>query len=79
MANPLDAARSGEEQLALLLRDAAATQEGDARAFLLQRAWDQGLYTRQVTGKIPDFTRIEGAATASTGESASETTGKPAA
>ncbi|GAA1498645.1 hypothetical protein GCM10009628_36490 [Paeniglutamicibacter kerguelensis] len=76
--NPLDAARGGEEQLALLLRDAAATQEGDARAYLLQRAWEQGLYTRQVTGKIPDFTQIVGATTASSGKSASETAGKPA-
>lgn len=59
-SNPLDAARTGEEQLALLLRDAAATQEGDDRAYLLQRAWDQGLYTRQVTGRIPDFTKVEG-------------------
>lgn len=57
-ANPMDAARSGEEQLALLLRDAAATQEGEARKDLLQRAWDQGIYTRIVTGKIPDFTRL---------------------
>ncbi|MFF5794050.1 hypothetical protein ACFY5D_18565 [Paeniglutamicibacter sp. NPDC012692] len=63
VVNPLDAARSGEEQLALLLRDAAATQEGDARAFLLQRAWDQGLYTRQATGKIPGFTHVAGDAT----------------
>ena len=54
--NPMDAARSGEEQLALLLRDAAATQQGKARADLLQRAWEQGLYTRQVTGKVPAFT-----------------------
>ena len=76
-ANPLDAARGGEEQLALLLRDAAATQEGDARAFLLQRAWDQGLYTRQVTGKIPDFTRVEVAATDATKESAGASTGEP--
>ena len=57
-ANPMDAAASGEEQLALLLRDAAATQKGDIRAFLLQEAWEQGLYARQVTGKIPQFTRI---------------------
>lgn len=57
-SNPMDAARSGEEQLALLLRDAAATQEGEARAFLLQRAWEQGFYTRQVTGKIPGFTLL---------------------
>ena len=56
--NPMDAARSGEEQLALLLRDAAATQQGEVRADLLQRAWEQGLYTRLVTGKIPDFTTI---------------------
>lgn len=62
--NPLDAARSGEEQLALLLRDAAATQRGEARAFLLQRAWEQGLYTRQATGKIPDFTHVSGQGTA---------------
>ncbi|MFJ6418593.1 hypothetical protein [Paeniglutamicibacter sp. NPDC091659] len=82
VANPLDAARSGEEQLALLLRDAAATQEGDARAFLLQRSWDQGLHARQVTGKIPDFTRIGGAAADSAkesdGETAQETAGEPA-
>ena len=57
-ANPMDAARSGEEQLALLLRDAAATQEGEVRADLLQRAWEQGLYTRQVTGKVPAFTDL---------------------
>lgn len=56
VANPMDAARSGEEQLALLLRDAAATQQGEVRADLLQRAWEQGLYTRLVTGKIPAFT-----------------------
>lgn len=55
-ANPMDAARGGEEQLALLLRDAAATQQGEVRADLLQRAWEQGLYTRLVTGKIPAFT-----------------------
>lgn len=55
-ANPMDAARSGEAQLALLLRDAAATQEGEVRADLLQRAWEQGLYTRIVTGKNPTFT-----------------------
>ncbi|PQZ92921.1 hypothetical protein CQ018_10645 [Arthrobacter sp. MYb227] len=55
-ANPMDAARSGEEQLALLLRDAAATQQGEVRAELLQHAWDQALYTRLVTGKIPAFT-----------------------
>lgn len=56
--HPMDTAHNGEEQLALLLRDAAATQEGETRAFLLQRAWDQGLYTRQVTGKIPGFTSL---------------------
>ncbi|MFL4473565.1 hypothetical protein ACIPVK_06180 [Paeniglutamicibacter sp. MACA_103] len=62
--NPMDAARSGEAQLALLLRDAAATQAGDSRAYLLKAAWAQALHARQVTGVAPDFTQVEGAAAA---------------
>ncbi|WP_411733029.1 hypothetical protein [Paeniglutamicibacter sp.] len=62
--NPMDAARSGEAQLALLLRDAAATQGGEARAYLLDAAWAQALHARQVTGIAPDFTLVDGAAAA---------------
>lgn len=59
--NPMDAARSGEGQLALLLRDAAATQTGEAREYLLDAAWSQALHARQVTGVAPDFTMVDGA------------------
>ena len=59
--NPMDAARSGEGQLALLLRDAAATQTGEAREYLLAAAWSQALHARQVTGVAPDFTMVDGA------------------
>jgi hypothetical protein len=58
-ANPMDAARSGEAQLALLLRDAAASQVGEPRAYLFNAAWAQGLQARQVTGKVPDFTAVD--------------------
>ncbi|EMQ99182.1 hypothetical protein ADIAG_01172 [Paeniglutamicibacter gangotriensis Lz1y] len=61
-ANPMDAARSGEGQLALLLRDAGAAQTGQARAYLFNAAWTQALLTRQVTGTTPDFTQLEAAA-----------------
>ena len=64
-ANPMDAASSGEAQLALLLRDAAAAQTGDARAYLLNAAWAQGLQARQVTGVAPDFTQTSDASGAS--------------
>lgn len=61
-ANPMDAARSGEGQLALLLRDAGAAQTGQARAYLFNAAWTQALLTRQITGTTPDFTQLEAAA-----------------
>ena len=61
ISNPMDAARSGEAQLALLLRDAAASQAGEPRAYLFNAAWAQGLQARQVTGKVPDFTAVAGA------------------
>ncbi|GAA1875288.1 hypothetical protein GCM10009715_22500 [Paeniglutamicibacter psychrophenolicus] len=61
VANPMDAARSGEAQLALLLRDAAAGQAGEPRAYLFNAAWAQGLRARQVTGTVPDFTAVAGA------------------
>ncbi|MDO2933014.1 hypothetical protein Q2T94_01670 [Paeniglutamicibacter sulfureus] len=70
--NPMDAARSGEAQLALLLRDAAATQTGDSRAYLLKAAWAQALHARQVTGVVPDFTMVDGAPE-STGTAAEST------
>jgi hypothetical protein len=73
--NPMDAARAGEPQLALLLRDAAATQSGDARAYLLNAAWAQGLQARQVTGSAPDFTQVEGATTAPSGAGTNTNTG----
>ncbi|MDQ0094829.1 hypothetical protein [Paeniglutamicibacter psychrophenolicus] len=60
ISNPMDAARSGEAQLALLLRDAAAGQVGEPRAYLFNAAWAQGLQARQVTGKVPDFTAVAG-------------------
>ncbi|GAA4360449.1 hypothetical protein [Paeniglutamicibacter cryotolerans] len=72
--NPLDAARSGEGQLALLLRDAAATQSGEARSFLLRTTWFQALQARQVTGIVPDFMRVQ-----STQESPETTMGSPTA
>lgn len=68
--NPMDAARSGEAQLALLLRDAAATQAGDSRAYLLKAAWAQALHARQVTGVAPDFTQVEGTTSPSPAPSA---------
>lgn len=58
IANPMDSARSGEGQLALLLRDAASAQTGSAREYLFTAAWDHGLYARQVTGTAPDFTQV---------------------
>ncbi|MHA7242461.1 hypothetical protein [Paeniglutamicibacter antarcticus] len=57
--NPMDSAHSGEGQLALLLRDAAAAQTGNAREYLFTAAWDHGLYTQQVTGTAPDFTQVK--------------------
>lgn len=56
--NPMDSARSGEGQLALLLRDAAAAQTGNARKYLFTAAWDHGFHTQQVTGNVPDFTQV---------------------
>ena len=64
ISNPMDAARSGEAQLALLLRDAAASQAGEPRAYLFNAAWAQGLQARQVTGKVPDFTAVDGSTSA---------------
>ncbi|OIH83496.1 hypothetical protein BLJ79_15645 [Arthrobacter sp. UCD-GKA] len=58
ISNPMDAARSGEAQLALLLRDAAASQAGEPRTYLFNAAWAQGLQARQVTGQVPDFTAV---------------------
>jgi hypothetical protein len=66
--NPMDAARSGEGQLALLLRDGAAGQSGEARTYLLSAAYSQALAARQLSGKTVDFTAVEPATAASAGE-----------
>lgn len=74
--NPMDAARSAEGQLALLMRDAGAAQIGETRQYLFHAAWDQGLYARKVTGVDTDFTQIQDppeAPEASTGPSPSAT------
>lgn len=58
-ANPMDAARDGEAQLALLLRDAAVTQPAKSRAYLFNAAWAQAVHARKVTGIAPDFTQVQ--------------------
>lgn len=58
-AAPLAATATGLEQLALLLRDAAATGAGESRAWLGHAAWEAALTARQATGRIPSLTSID--------------------
>lgn len=59
MAGPLKASSTGLDQLALLLRDAAATTTGESRAWLGKAAWDAALEARQNTGTIPALTTLD--------------------